>query len=534
MKPFRFLILLCCALFLGIPLSVNAQAPLPDVVTVSASTSQPQDGRAQLRVVLKIDPKYHINANPATEDYLIPTTVTVEKSPGIKAGAPQYPKGENKKFAFSFTPLAVYEKTAIIIVPLEVGADAKNISGRLRYQACDDRACLAPKTIAFRVSLDGQASTQIATQTPVSSDASLRFAEELRQKYNAVGLPAIVFLDGQGNERKDLRAGEELTKATFLAKLDALKTGKPFDASTQHGASSWLERLQQSALWLQLLLVFFGGLLLNLTPCVYPMIPITVGYFGGQSEGRVSKTFGLALVYVLGLALVYSSLGVFAALTGSLFGSWLQSRWVTGVVALVLLLLALSMFGFYTIQPPQFLMQKSGAKKGAFGALAMGALLGIVAAPCVGPAVAALLIYVGQQGKPILGFSLFFALSLGLGLPYLLLGTFSGAIKSMPRSGAWMEKLKKIFAVPLLIAALYYGYSALKPTPQNSGKHWPAATQVVLDTARQSGKPVVLDFRADWCIPCLKLEREVFSQPDVKQAGEGIELLQVDLTRAES
>jgi thiol:disulfide interchange protein DsbD len=297
------------------------------------------------------------------------------------------------------------------------------------------------------------------------------------------------------------------------------------------------------------------------------MIPITVGYFGGQSEGRIGKTLGLALLYVLGLALVYSALGVFAALTGSLFGSLLQSRLVVGVVAVVLFLLGLSMMGVFTIQPPRFLMARSGAKKGAAGALAMGALLGIVAAPCVGPVVAALLLYVGEQGSPQLGFVLFFALSLGLGLPYLLLGTFSGAIKSLPKSGMWLERSKKIFAIPLLLAALYYGYSALKPTasqaatvattttttmdatsqttgatsiattndtakPAATGKEWANATANALTAARLAERPVVLDFRADWCLPCLELEREVFSRPDVLNAARGTTLLKVDLTDA--
>jgi thiol:disulfide interchange protein DsbD len=268
------------------------------------------------------------------------------------------------------------------------------------------------------------------------------------------------------------------------------------------------------------------------------MIPITVGYFGAQSEGRVNKTFTLALFYVLGLALVYSSLGIFAALTGSLFGSLMQSKWVVGGVALILLLFSLSMMGLFTIQPPQALMSRSGAKKGVLGALSMGALLGIVAAPCVGPVVAALLTYVGTKQNVVLGFALFFVLSLGLGVPYLLLGTFSGSIKSLPRSGPWLERLKKIFAVPILFAALYYGYLAFKPAPPATAStapapgHWAPATPAAIEKARRENRPVVIDFRADWCIPCLELEEKVFSKPEVhKAAGEAV-LLRADLTRA--
>jgi thiol:disulfide interchange protein DsbD len=173
--------------------------------------------------------------------------------------------------------------------------------------------------------------------------------------------------------------------------------------------------------------------------------------------------------------------------------------------------------------------------------------LGVVAAPCVGPVVAALLTYVGAKGDPALGFALFFTLSLGLGLPYLVLGTFSGAIKALPKSGLWLERFKKVFAVPLLLASLYYGYLAVSPLLASRGaaatadaavtqrqKHWPHATQQALTAARRAGRPVVLDFRANWCLPCLKLEREVFSRPEVTRAADSVELLQVDLTSAGS
>jgi thiol:disulfide interchange protein DsbD len=263
-----------------------------------------------------------------------------------------------------------------------------------------------------------------------------------------------------------------------------------------------------------------------------------------QSEGRAGKTLGLALFYVLGLALVYSALGVFAAMTGQLFGSLMQSPFVLGGVALVLLALALSMAGLFTIQPPQALMARSGAKAGAAGALAMGALLGVVAAPCVGPAVAALLVYVGTKGDPLRGFLLFFLLSVGLGTPYLLLGTFSGSIKSLPRSGPWLERLKKLFAVPLVIAALYYGYltfNAVRPgsaapasavqSAQAATGRWPAVTAALISEATAKHKAVVLDFRADWCEPCKQLEHRVFSKPEIHQAaGDKVLLLQVDRT----
>ena len=525
-------------------LAARVQSP----PAITAGTS------ANVTVVLKVKEGFHVNANPPSEQGFIATAISLDPSADLSFGKPLYPPGEKKKFSFSDKPLAVYQGETKIQVPIQIEASAaggaRTIKGHVRYQACNDQNCLLPTSAAFQVALrivsdpknatsaTSRSSTKVAPIAALDSETTI--AAQLQKQHGVVGLPSIVFLDAQGRERTDLRAGEELTLASFEGKLASLGSGAKTNATDEGGASSWMDRLRNASLWWQLALVFGGGLLLNLTPCVYPMIPITIGYFGAQSEGRASKTFGLALLYVLGLALVYSTLGVFAAFTGTLFGSLLQSPFVVGAVALVLGILALSMMGVFTINPPQFLMQRSGAKKGAWGALGMGALLGVVAAPCVGPVVAALLTYVGTKKDPQLGFLLFFFLSLGLGLPYLLLGIFSGTLKSLPRSGAWLERSKKIFAVPLLLAALYYGYSAIRPASASiaaeTGEHWPRATLAALDQARAQNRPVVLDFRADWCLPCLKLEREVFSRSEVRRMAQqkNILLLQVDLTRAGS
>ena len=515
---------------------------------------------ALLQIRLSVREPFHVNANPASADYLIATQVIVPPRPGLIIGTPIYPQGTPKKFSFFDKPLSVYQGTVTVKVPLRAGASfkAQPINGIVKYQACNDQSCLPPKQTTFSTAAttatapQSTLAPQIGGATSNEVDAA---ATALRTRFGVQGIPQLVFLDGAGRERSDLRAGEEVTLPTMTRKLAALHSGERL-AIEKSSAGGFLGRLEKLSLGAQLLLVFLGGLALNLTPCVYPMIPITVGYFGAQSEGRAGKTFGLALLYVLGLAIMYSSLGVFAALTGGLFGAVLQSPLAVGFVAIVLFALSLSMFGVFTLQPPQFVMARSGAKKGAMGALAMGALLGIVAAPCVGPIVAALLTIVGARRDVFLGFILFLSLSLGLGLPYLLLGTFSGAVKSLPRSGAWLEKSKKFFAVPLLIAALYYGYSAVRQAlPAQSTlasssvvrnadateissnhsaveAHWSRATTLALAQARRDGRPVVLDFRADWCLPCLKLEREVFERPEMNAAAKNVLLLRADYTRA--
>jgi thiol:disulfide interchange protein DsbD len=207
------------------------------------------------------------------------------------------------------------------------------------------------------------------------------------------------------------------------------------------------------------------------------MIPIT-SLFRRTKEVRISKTL-VCVALRLGLLCVLALAGVCRA-DRQFVRLLLQSRFVVGAVAVVLLLLALSMLGAFTIQPPRFLLARSGAKKGAAGALAMGALLGIVAAPCVGPVVAALLLYVGEQRSPQLG--LFSSLRYRLVWACLICCWEPSAAPSnhCPKRHV-LERSKKIFAIPLLLAALYYGYSAAKPAHSQERTQWANATATMLE-----------------------------------------------------
>ena len=198
--------------------------------------------------------------------------------------------------------------------------------------------------------------------------------------------------------------------------------------------------VQSRGMFLTLLFVFVMGLALNLTPCVYPLIPITIGYFGGQAEGNTKKLTFMGLAFVMGMALTYSIVGVVTALTGAIFGSLMQNPIVIIAIVVVLIALSLSMFGLYEFRLPNSWMNKAGgARGGLFGAFFMGLTMGIVAAPCIGPFVLGLITFVAATADPFKGFLMFFVLALGLGTPYLFLAIFSGQIKKLPRSGVWME-----------------------------------------------------------------------------------------------
>ena len=338
-------------------------------------------------------------------------------------------------------------------------------------------------------------------------------------------------------------------------------------------------------LW-TLLAIFAGGIALNLTPCVYPLIPITVSYFGSKAGQDGGKLYLHGSCYIGGLAVTNSILGVTAAMTGGLMGALLQNPIVLGTIAAILVFLATSLFGFWELRLPYGLTQAaSRSYSGYFGSVFMGIALGVVAAPCVGPFILGLLTWVAGMGNPWLGFVIFFTLSLGLGLPLFILAMFSGKLDKLPRSGEWMVWVRKLmgwvlvgmavyFILPLLppaagfllpaavalAAGLHLGwidltragfraFSWLKAVAgiagmvlatylissfviMGPGVKWEAYTDHLLAEAAKSRKAVIIDFSADWCAPCRELEEVTFHNDDVvRQTAHNFVMIKVDLTR---
>ena len=208
---------------------------------------------------------------------------------------------------------------------------------------------------------------------------------------------------------------------------------------------------------LAFVLIFLAGVGVSFTPCVYPVIPITLGYIGARSAGSRWKGFTLSLVYVFGMALTYAALGAFAALTGRLFGQIGSSPWMQIFVALVCLLLGISMLGIFELPQISLAGRIPGAsheKKGYFGAILVGIVSGLIVGPCTAPVLASVLVYVGSRQNILYGFSLLFAFGYGVGFLMILLGTFTGLISSLPRSGIWLDRVKKGFGVLLIAAAV--------------------------------------------------------------------------------
>ena len=533
------------------------------VVSVRAfAPAEPLNGGKTgiVTVELEIPGPYHINSDRPLEDYLKPTRLVFEPLPHVIFGKVAFPPAQQKKLLDSL--MAVFEGnvriTAEIIPDMSLAGNEITVQGRVFYQACDDKVCFPETSQPFSVAIPVGNSGQIAADaTPPSTP----------------GAEPVPALKSQANP--------------------PMQAGEAGSASTGDFGGKGLMAI--------FILVFLGGLGLNLTPCVYPMIPITITYFGGQAGGKKGSLLVHSLLYLIGMAIMYSVLGVVAAMTGSLFGSALQYPPVLIGIALVMAALALSMFDVYELRMPAFLNRLAGrSQKGFAGTLLMGLTVGIVAAPCIGPFVLGLLTYVGNKGSVVLGFSLFFVLALGLGLPLLVLGLFSGSIRRLPRSGAWMVWVRKIFgfillamavfflknifpsllyyymtlALLMLVAGIYLAWidpvaaagkgltwarnivgilffaaaliaavtglqSAIGTVVPGAGGseagggiRWIPYSEAALSGALRNGKPVFIDFYADWCAPCKELDKHTFAAPEVIERSREFVMLKADLTSA--
>jgi thiol:disulfide interchange protein DsbD len=482
-------------------------------------------------------------------------------SDGVQLGNPQYPPGK-VKFDETFNKeVLTYRGDVVVRLPVESGSGAFTLTARL--QGCADRGlCYPPEQRTAQLLLTAASN---ASAPPGAGTAS---------------------------------AGSDFVAATEQGRIDsALKSGS----------------------LLTVLPIFFVlGLLLSFTPCVLPMLPILSSIIVGRGdldrEGDAhglarTRGFVLALAYALGMAIVYTALGVAAGLAGEGLAAALQQPWVLALFAALLVALALSMFGFYELQLPSAwqtrLAQASGRSSGGtlVGVFTMGAISALIVGPCVAAPLAGALLYISQTRDVVIGGSALFAMAAGMSVPLLLVGVSAGAL--VPRAGRWMESIKRLFGVLLIAVALWMvspvipawaqmlawaaffivsatylcaldtlpmdasgwqrlgkgvglvllvlgavqivgaasgGRDVLRPlerlasgpgaseTGSLAWRRVESADQLNAALAGANGKPVLLDFYADWCVSCKEMDRFTFSDPHVANRLAGIQLLRADVT----
>ena len=512
-----------------------------------------------------------------TKDYYLyrdKIKFTVVEPAGVTVSGVDKPKADEKNDP-NFGRMFVYHKDFTATVHLAgVPAGTTRVKLDATYQGCSEKGiCYPPQDQSFQIDLGGMPAAMAAEPAapPAPDAAPVQAAPE-----------------------------SALAEAAPAAQADTSDTGKV--AAILAGGNYWL-----------VVASFFGfGLLLSLTPCVFPMIPILSGIIVGQGQHITkSKGFMLSLAYVLGMALTYAMAGVAAGLSGTLISNALQNPWALGTGAAIFVALAMSMFGFFELQMPSFLQSRfteaSNRIQGGrfFSVFVMGAISALIVGPCVAAPLAGALLYISQTGDVVLGGVSLFSLAMGMGVPLLLVGLSAGAL--LPRAGAWMDAVKRFFGVALLAVAIWlispllseiaqmFMWSALliisamylhalEPLAVNArgfARFWKgvglialvagvalllgalggsrdllqplsvykggvanAATEAAhlkfqrvknvaeLDAAVQgaAGRPVMLDFYADWCVSCKEMERFTFTDPKVQAHLKDALLLQADVT----
>jgi thioredoxin:protein disulfide reductase len=396
--------------------------------------------------------------------------------PGSKAklGTPQFPAGTRKKDEF-FGEVETYRKQVAIRLPVENAEGPLHLT--VTSQGCADvGVCYVP--------MDSKATVQMATFSapPAATPAS--------------------------------------SSPGFSIQVSDFEVARLFESGGP----------------LLVLASFLGfGLLLAFTPCVLPMIPILSGIIAGEGKdlGKL-RAFLLSLAYVLGMAVAYAAAGVAAAWSGTMLASALQNAWVLVAFALVFVVLALSMFGVYELQLPGFLHHPLASASqrlpgGKFASVAgMGVLSAVIVSPCVAAPLAGALLYISQTRDVALGGSALFAMAVGMGIPLLVIGISEGAL--LPKSGPWMIRVKQVFGLLLLAVALWIVWPVLGSQARNTDFTRVNSVAELEQKLKSPGRPVMLDFYADWCVSCKEMEAFTFSDARVKPKLDTMLLLQADVT----
>lgn len=522
------------------------QMTMPDPPTVTiettATSAKPGD-EVEATMTVTFATGLHGYQNPQTDESIIP--IEVKGGEGVELVKVDYPKGESKIIE-AISPDPYFLHSGTITIPIRFKAPsavpADGIPFEFHYQQCSDVTCFAPDKV----------------------DISLKLAVE-----GATTAP---------------------TGGTTEPPPASAATPPPAQAASsveEDGLAKFIRESFATQNWLLIIpTMIFVGLLINLTPCVYPLVPITLSFFANQTKDQGGKRITLGLMYMLGMAITFGAVGGVAAAAGGAFGELFTLPWFNIMLGLLMVVLALSMFDVYQIGLPSFVSKQLKGRSGPVGSLIMGLFVGFAAAPCAGPFIAAIFIEVAKLQSIGVGMGVFMLIGIGIGLPYVALSALAVGAKDLPKSGTWMKAVKAAmgilviyFGVDYLIKGLPQVFTAsnipwtwvgffllsgvfmlIYEAKHSDGRAWGIKGAVAMacgiamgqalagtgpkvageeiawtkfeiasfEAAKASGKPILIDATANWCAECKVIEAKVFNTPEGRELLKNAATLKID------
>jgi thiol:disulfide interchange protein DsbD len=521
--------------------------------------------RAALQVALPDG--FHVQSNKPRDPLLIPTVLTIDAPAGVAVKEIVFPKPVEARVVGFDQPLSVFEREFVIGVQFTVSAQTSGqlaIPAHLRYQACNETTCFAPKTADTQWTLqilparssDGGAGRSGTGVGPDQGRTGTGLGPDQGRTGAGVGpesvFARIPFGTGEAPGSSAEPVPRPATAAPRQADLNALDnftilgTTGGYQSSGEflkfiHNAESGVKErglFEGRGPVAILLIVLIGGLALNLTPCVLPMIPINLAIIGaGTRAGSRARGFLLGGAYGAAMAIVYGVLGLVVILTAGTFGTINSSAWFNLGIAVLFVVLGLAMFDVITIDFSRYSsnMRFADSSRGTFLlAFTMGAVAALLAGACVAPVVIQVVLFSSNlyATGTRAALTLPFFLGLGMAIPWPIAGA---GLAALPKPGAWMVRVKQVFGIFILATAAYYGYeaygifanrfvdaSAVQSSVQEKLKAgWTASLADGLASAKRDGKPVLIDMWATWCKNCLTMDKTTLEDPTVTSALAG-------------
>jgi thiol:disulfide interchange protein len=511
----------------------GVKAELTSLVESDAAPGAPV--RAALQV--RIPDRFHVQSDAPRDPTLIPTVLTIDAPEGVKVTEIVFPQATEFKQVGQAQPLLVFEHEFAIGVGMEVGSNVPSgrleVPGHLRYQACDDRLCYAPVTadVLWTLTVARGGAERPSSHSEVFG--SIAFGSGRAPGAAPIAAPVRPVNVGDGGLALLDQFSIASSSGGYIATDDFLQ----FIRNAESGIKEpgLFEGRGPLAI---LLLVLVGGLALNLTPCVLPMIPINLAIIGaGAGSGSRSRGFLLGGAYGAGMALVYGVLGVIVIMTAGTFGTINASPWFNVGIAVIFVALALAMFDVFQIDLSRFSgsLGNDPSKRGSVPvAFVMGAVAALLAGACVAPVVIQVVLFSSDlyARGTVAALALPFLLGIGMAIPWPLAGA---GLTALPKPGAWMVRVKQAFGVLILATAAYYGYLAYglfadrwvdakqvaASVEEKLKAGWHASLAEGLAVAQREQKPVLVDMWATWCKNCLVMDETTLANASVKTALDG-------------